>query len=697
MQLWKKLKNKPFCNDTHFFLIGVLLLLISFRFKIVFIFLAFYLLFIYKKIKMLYPVVIVISIFIVRILLDNLFTIDDLKDYQIRITETDDNGYDAYINFCKVRVSDYEHSYKPGDIICANIKIIDIDEKSYASDFDYELYLKSEGIKYYVEANEQEYIKSSFSIGLIKYNLLAFYKSKLSNDTFDYLSTIVFGQNNLDSSLKDGYSILGISHILAISGLHIMLLFKLLAFLILKLIGSYKETIPILIITIYVIAIGCPISAFRALLFLYIGQLNKKGSIQYTKLDILSIACMLMLLINPYSIYNRGFMLSYLVSFLIIFMNDFIKTKSKLVENYLSHYLIYFITLPIVISITNYISFFSLLLAPVLTIVVTYIVLPISYLVLVLPFLDFIFKHIFGFINSFVLGLNSASIGVPIMSFNFYTAIIYYILYLILLVMIAKRKGIIRYGVVFILYILVLINFRLINPIAKITFIDVGQGDSAIIELSNNRGIMVVDAFNSFDYLKSIGISKIDYLVLTHSDTDHIKDAIEIIDYFKVEKIICPKYDDGFKEYNPIYVDYNNSFILDDVKIDVLGPIKEYKDKNSNSIVLRFSINDYSFLFTGDMTIEEEMDLIDRYGYILDSDVLKVGHHGSISSSSKEFIEIVSPDYSIISAGRDNIYGHPDKEVYERLSSVSLVLQTINSGNISICIYKNKMWIDTYR
>lgn len=697
MQLWKKLKNKPFCNNVHFFLIGVLLLLISFKYPIFFILLFIFILYSYKRLKLLYPLLIIIMVFLIRIIIDKIISIEDNCIYNIRIIDVDENTYDAYINLCKVRVSAYNHCYKPGDVLEGRIDIIEIEEKSYSSDFDYKEYLNSLGIKYNIKVISPKYIKSTASLRLIKYNLMNYYENKLSKDTYQYVSAMVFAENNLEDDLKEGYSVLGISHILAISGLHIMILFKVISLICFKLLGSYRSTIPLLIITIYVMIIGFPISCLRALLFLLLGEINKKGGIQYTRLDILSIACIIMLIVSPYQIYNTGFILSYLVSFILIFMNSFIKTKSKLINEYLSFYIIYFITFPIVINISNYISILSLLLSPILSIVVTYILLPLSYLSIILPFMDIIFKYIFIFINQFILGIYDNAIGVNMMSFNIYTITIYYILFIILLVMLVKKKHIFRFMMIFISYIVILLSVKVVNPLTKITFIDVGQGDSAIVELSHDRGIMVIDAFNSFDYLKSIGIRKIDYLVLTHSDNDHIKDASSIINYFDVDNVICPLYDDGFKDYEAIMVTNKNSFKLNDINVDILGPINEYEDINSNSVVLKFDIEGNSFLFTGDMTIDEENDLINKYGQKLKSDVLKVGHHGSKTSTQDKFLKLVNPKYSIVSVAKNNNYGLPNDEVIKRLENTSLVLKTYETGNITFNIYKNKMWIDTYR
>ena len=286
-------------------------------------------------------------------------------------------------------------------------------------------------------------------------------------------------------------------------------------------------------------------------------------------------------------------------------------------------------------------------------------------------------------------------------AFNIYMIIIYYVLFLIGILGIYKNKGIISFMLLFI-FILSIYGIRYINPIGRITFISCGQGDSAVVELPNNKGVMVIDCFNSIEYLRKRGINNINYLVLTHSDNDHIGDYKEIINEFNVNNIFYPKYDDKFDD---LLIDYKNKYPITDLSkinskefnFEILGPINKYDDPNSNSIVLKLNMYNTSILFTGDMTVKEESDLIEKYDYRLDSDILKVAHHGSDTSSSIKFLNLVSPRYSIISVGKNNSYGLPNKEIVERLDNISDIYMTKDNGNIDIYIYNDKLWVKPYR
>ncbi len=694
MKLYQKLKNKPFCNNLHYFMISIMLLMLTIKYWYFCFLLIIFLIFIIKKTKLIFPIFICTFVVIVEVFIINSINYSD-KNIIAKIDEVNDNTYVVSCKGIKYQIYD-NNDYIPGDIVEFDINYLDISEKSYETDFDYKEYLKSNKILYLAKANSSKKIRSGFSLNLIKYYYQRYLGNNISNNSYQYVNALVLGDNYLESDLKHGYSILGISHILAISGMHIMLLFQIISFLLLKIFHYYKKKIPLIIITTYVILIGAPISALRALIFLIIKYFNDKGNIKYTNLDIFSITFILLIFMWPYTFYNSGFILSFLVSFVLIFSSEIIKTKSKLLNMYLTYYLIYFSTLPIVISFNNYISFITLLISPILSIVTTFVVMPLSFIVAIIPFSDNIFNYIFMFLNNYIINLSNIKIGFNVMSFNMVLKMIYYFLFILVIRSIIKKKRIFLNLVIFGLFMIGIINVKLINPITKITFIDVGQGDSCLIELNNDRANILIDCYNCFDYLKNEGISRIDYMILTHSDNDHIKDSVDVYNYFDVKNVLLPFNDNGFN-VNGIKVKGGSYFDISNIKFEILGPINTYSEKNSNSIVLKFSINGISFLFTGDMTIEEENDVINNYKNKLDVDILKVPHHGSNTSSSSLFLNYVTPKESIISVAKNNNYNLPNKEVVDRLNRISNVYMTSNLGNITINIIGDKYYINGYK
>ncbi len=178
-------------------------------------------------------------------------------------------------------------------------------------------------------------------------------------------------------------------------------------------------------------------------------------------------------------------------------------------------------------------------------------------------------------------------------------------------------------------------------------------------------------------------------------------EAINLVNNFKVEKVIfnCGEYNDLEKELTKVldkkkipYYSCIKELNIDNNKLYFLQT-KEYDDENDNSNVIYTDINGYKFMFMGDAGVEKEKDILDNYN-ISDVDVIKVGHHGSKTSSSEEFINEINPKYSIISVGKNNRYGHPNKEVLDSLKS-SKIYRTDIDGSILFNIKNNKLKIET--
>ena len=179
-------------------------------------------------------------------------------------------------------------------------------------------------------------------------------------------------------------------------------------------------------------------------------------------------------------------------------------------------------------------------------------------------------------------------------------------------------------------------------------------------------------------------------------------EAINLVNNFKVEKVIinCGPYNDLEKELIKVlnkkkikYYSCIKELNIDNNKLYFLQT-KEYDNENDNSNVIYTELGGYKFMFMGDAGVDKEKDILDKYN-ITDIDVLKVGHHGSKTSSSKNFIEIINPKYSIISVGKNNRYGHPNKEVLGNLDN-SKIYRTDQDGSIVFKIKNNKLKIETY-
>ena len=189
----------------------------------------------------------------------------------------------------------------------------------------------------------------------------------------------------------------------------------------------------------------------------------------------------------------------------------------------------------------------------------------------------------------------------------------------------------------------------------------------------------------------------------SHGDYDHMGEAINLVENFKVEKVIfnCGPYNDLENELIEVldkkkikYYSYIKELNVDNNKLHFLQT-KEYDNENENSNVIYTKLNGYKFMFMGDAGVEKEKDILEKYN-VSKIDVLKIGHHGIKTSSDKNFIDEMNPKYSVISVGKNNRYGHPNKEVLNNLDNSKIYRTDIN-GEIKIKIKRNNFNIKTYR
>jgi competence protein ComEC len=241
------------------------------------------------------------------------------------------------------------------------------------------------------------------------------------------------------------------------------------------------------------------------------------------------------------------------------------------------------------------------------------------------------------------------------------------------------------------------------NSLLTVHFLDVGQADCTLIQLPNGEEALI-DAGNYGDgsyitsYLKNLNIDDIEYLILTHPHEDHIGSAKEIINNFTVEKIYMPDVltDSNLYESTMLAIEDKDIEIIfaepglkiidsTDLKFQLLSPKSMYySELNEYSAAAKLEYSNASFLFTGDAESVSELEMLGG-DFNLDSDVLKIGHHGGRTSSSNDFLKAVTPEYSIISCGEDNSYGHPHIETLNRLSDIgSEIYRTDELGTIVV-------------
>jgi competence protein ComEC len=546
-------------------------------------------------------------------------------------------------------------------------------------------------------------------------------------------AALIFGTRDLLSEEQvSAYQKLGVIHLISISGLHVALLVGMIFYLGIRL-GAVREKLIwalIMILPFYAFLTGATPSVNRSVLMtimiLSVNQIKFFNLLR--SIDGLCLSFLFLAFWNPLVIYDIGFQLTYIVTLSLLlslpivsryhsFVGKMIITSYISQASALPFLLYYFFEIPLLSIIANilFIPLYSFLFLPGL---------------IILFLLHFVSTDMFQLLSHLLSSIIDYSDRIAAWaSYLPWTritpgrpSILFLVIYSgsILLTFYHWERR--KYLLIMILpWIIVCTQLLLpyVSSKGEVSFIDVGQGDSILIKLPNNRGNYLIDtggtiSFSSEEwqqkkqkfevgqdvlvpYLKGKGIATVDLLILTHGDMDHIGGSLSLLKELKVKKILLPFVS---SEKSPVelrleklaqkqrieilYMFEGLSWYVDESNFTILAPSKNYSgDKNDGSIVISAHINGLSWLFTGDLGKEGEELLVKNYP-TLNINVLKIGHHGSKNSTSEDFIRHFTPVYSIISVGEKNGFGHPHSEVLRILeASGSTIFRTDLHGGIS--------------
>lgn len=574
-----------------------------------------------------------------------------------------------------------------GDKIKVKGTLITPSKNTNQNTFNYQKYLYYKKIYYLVEATSINKIANNNNYLYTIKNTLYQKINKLKSS--NYIKTLLFCDNTLSKEIKESYRINGISHLFSVSGMHINFFVSIIYLYLNKI--TYNKRIKYLITNIFIITylILFPSSSLlRSAVMSILYSINYLLKLKIKKIDILLLTLGVSLLINPFIIYDLGYIYSYTITFFLVLSSSTLKKKNKINKIIYISLLSFLVSIPITIYNSFEINIISILLNIILVPIISIIILPLTILTYIFPILDsilYLFTNTLETISLFISKINITKIIFPKPS------LLIIVLYYIIFLLSYQNK---KYFYLNIILLIIIYISPYLNSNFEVVMFEVGEADCHLIKYPYNKNTILIDTGKNeykiknevIPYLKSIGIKKIDYLIITHGDEDHIGGSITLINNFQVKNVILNKgtFTDIEKELiknlNKKKIPYQiniNKINLSNHTIYLLNNTK-YNNENDNSIITYFTYQKYKFLYMGDASITTEDNLLENYN-LNNISILKVGHHGSNTSSSKDFISQINPSISLISVGENNIYHHPNKEVTNNLSKSRIYRTDINN------------------
>lgn len=598
-------------------------------------------------------------------------------------------------------------------------------------EFDYYKYLQSKEIAGILYVREiKNVIQTDFSVNLF-YNSIFEARKWISNridklhnrETASLLKGLLLAdRSEIEYRTKESFINSGVIHVLAVSGLHVGFIVLIFMFLFSR-VSIYPRTILIIIgLICFLLITNSPASVFRATIMIVVMFMVYLSNRKYSSLNSLAIAAFILLLINPAEIFNPGFQLSFsaVASILIVYpiLSSKIKTENKALKFLLLFSAVSFSaqigTLPFTLIYFQKLSIIALF-ANLLVIPIIGIIVGLGVLTIFVSIFSTILAIYFGSANMLATNILMKIVNFTgtqqfsflfIPNFSIIDGIIFYVYFSVIIYSIQKFNNI--YASI-ILYLLIGLNLYFIlqiddkqllpDNLLSIVMIDIGQGDGIFIKFPNGKTALI-DAGNAnldFDngeriitpLLRRLSIKQIDYGFISHVDSDHYKGFLYLIKNGWIKEIYKPQIDslqqkdlDLEQIINDCEVKLNyyskTKMSFGNVRLYILNDTTNYEyknfDSNNNSGIIKIIHGNNSILFVGDAEKESERLMINEYGKFLKSDILKIGHHGSKSSSSQVFIDQVSPKIGLISAGLNNSFGHPTKLIIDRFTSSDVKL-----------------------
>lgn len=654
--------------------------------------------------------------------------------------------------------------YSYGDTLTCNLEFEQPISNTNIGGFNNKLFMYSNGISGYAYLQKLISIHEKndgliYYIEKVKYELCNIIDKSFEPDIANIIRTMLLNDDTtISKETKDIFYNIGISHILVPSSTHLMYILVLVTYIIstlgIKL--KYKNLISFFVILIYLVITNFAVSILRVFLMYFLTLFLNICKFENTKkLDIMCVALMCILIANPIMIYNVGLLLSFGSVLGIMLFTNKIKNKlqyginrnndnrfiSRIIELISVTLAVQIVIIPILTNCFNTVY--------ILSIFANIFVVPLAGLTIIIS-IFFCIAYNIPLISDILACLNTLIVSIIIQISNFFNILplskicafplkiheifIYYALIYILffskeylysvkicVAEIFRKKAKLIVCVMSLMISIFFISF-LYNYISlKVQFIDVGQGDCTFIQTYGKNILIDGGGGNNseFDigerilmpYLLYNRVINIDYMFISHFDSDHFQGLCAVIDNIRVKNLVISKQyimSTEFisfmekvksKKIKVIVIEGGDViYINKNVFFNIIYPDNVFipNNINNNSVVMKFIYYNFSILFTGDVEEQVEEYLVEEFPYILKSNLLKVGHHGSKTSTTQEFLDCVIPDNALIGVGRKNSFGHPSNEVISLLKDKGIsIYRTDINGQVSVFKYMNnriKIW-----
>lgn len=630
-----------------------------------------------------------------------------------------------------IKMSQDIPSIKYGDSLYIEGEFKQPEEARNYKGYNYKQYLKTKKIIGTVELEKAKILKSSN--GSFIHNIQKYIKDTINGTLTDeegnlLLAILLGDKDKLSEDIQESFKTSNLSHMLAVSGAHVSYIILGLTYVLQNsIIGKKNEKIVCIIFLLFFMAItnftpSVTRACIMAVLTLFSGIIYRKSDV-YTNI---SVAALITLIFNPYNLLDLGFQLSYGGTIgIIIFIKRIQEKKSNSkVINYIKQMALVsiyanIIIIPIMMYHFNTVSFTfiisNIMASPILGIIVITGFLFIIASITVKPLTRLIAIFIKP-ILSILIKISQICSKLPFSNILVVTPYMFNVIsyYAIILYCIKSKKNNKCKIIICLLIVLILINFiiYIFPQKLRIFFIDVGQGDSTLIITPDKKTVLIDGGgSDSFDvgekvllpYLLDRRILKIDYVLISHFDTDHCGGILTIMEKVKVKNIIISEqaeHSENYERFKKLMIHKKIRLIEvkkgDKIKIGrysefkILFPTSRLLSENplnNNSIVAQFNYNNFKMLFTGDIEKLAEQQILKAEKAEIRADILKVAHHGSKTSSIPEFIKAVKPKIALIGVGKNNTFGHPNKQTIKNLENIKCrIYRTDIQGEIIIKI-----------